>query len=80
MTLQSVPMSLVKLIAPMLLAAATAWGAMAVERDHNAQTRATVEKMQAEAVPDAKWRQHVEDHFDALDRSLERIEHAVGSK
>jgi septal ring factor EnvC (AmiA/AmiB activator) len=71
---------LVPLLASAMVAGATAYGAVAVERDHNAQTRTDVAELQKAVVPDAAWKAHVEEHLKNVDASLERIEHAVGSK
>lgn len=72
--------SILKAAAPILAAAATAWGTMSVERAENAQTRADVAEMKKQAVPDAMWKQSVVDDLKDLRRAMDRVEHAVGSK
>jgi hypothetical protein len=72
--------SVLKLVIPALVAAATAYGAIAVERDHNAQDHADLAIIKAAAPQEAAWHQHVEDRFEEQRAALERIERAVGSK
>lgn len=68
------------LVVSAIIGVASAWGMTTVQHAKLDDAVHDIAALQAQTLPTALEMQHVKDRLDNMERSLDRIEHAVGSK